>query len=358
MIGLESEYRHRTILKFSRAILILVTLGAVCRPFMIYLPPFVTALGVLNVIAASATYFVIRSGRFPRCEATLVLALCNLVTLPLYLITGGVNSQFSFFMPVLALVTALVGTARMAWALAGLFILLILVLIYAGEQVTDLTSYPYVADKTLARGAWLIVGVLVASYFGSYFRRAYDRQSVLLDKLATVDHLTGLLNRRGLEVRLAEELQRSTRSGQPLSVLMMDVDYFKQFNDRNGHAAGDECLIRVGRCLRRNTRAEDIVSRYGGEEFLLVLVNTDERQALIVAEKLRRALNEMPASSTGENISVTIGTVTTVANRSLDRMPASEQLIHHADEALYVGKANGRNRVEASKAVLGTVDYS
>jgi diguanylate cyclase (GGDEF)-like protein len=211
----------------------------------------------------------------------------------------------------------------------------------------DLTGFFFSQEKTRVRSVWLVVSIIVAGGFGMYFRRSYDDQSELLDRLAAVDHLTGLLNRRGLEVRLQEELQRAARSGQPLSVLMIDVDFFKQFNDRHGHAAGDDCLIKVARCLRSQTRAEDIISRYGGEEFLIVLSNTNVCEATIVAEKLRAAITKINPLPDGSGISVTIGIASLAQGNNKEKSPAAGELIRCADSALYRGKEAGRNRVVA-----------
>lgn len=347
----DHDYRHRTTLKFSRALMLIVFVGSIGRMFVTHLPDYIVWLGLLNVVLAAAVYGVIRSNRFPRFEAALVTALCFVFVYPLFFTTGGVNSQYVFFMTLIPMVVALVGSVRMTWAICVVQVAIVLILFLLADRIPDLTGYPFIEEKTRVRSVWLVVGIVIASYFGVYFRKAYDEQSALLDKLASVDHLTGLLNRRGLQSRLQEELQRSSRSGQPLSVLMMDVDYFKQFNDKHGHAAGDTCLLSVARCLRKHTRAEDIVSRYGGEEFLVVLINADAKEALSVAEKLRKAISALDPLGNGEHISVTTGVVST-ASAALAAMhvycvmPAAEDLIREADIALYRGKSAGRNRVE------------
>jgi diguanylate cyclase (GGDEF)-like protein len=353
MTGLDPDYRHRTTLRFSWAMLILFSVGAVGRLFVQYLPDVLIWLGAVNVLVSLAIYLIIRSKRYLGAEPGLVLFLCLFCTIPLYLGTGGVNSQYVYFMTLIPMMAALLGSVRLTWTVCVIQMVLIFLMNMFGDLIPDLTGFPFLEDKTRVRSVWLMLGVFIGSYFGVYFRKAYDEQSELLDKLAGIDHLTGLLNRRGLKTRLDEELQRSTRSGSPLSVLMLDVDFFKQFNDKYGHAAGDECLIKVARCLRKHTRAEDIVSRYGGEEFLIVLINADVQETMGVAEKLRQAINELDPVAGSAKISVTIGAASLPAADPLITLPHAEELIRQADEALYRGKEGGRNRVELADHAAG-----
>jgi diguanylate cyclase (GGDEF)-like protein len=159
-----------------------------------------------------------------------------------------------------------------------------------------------------------------------------------LQALATTDGLTGLKNHRTFKERLDEEFQRAARYQLPLSLVLLDVDRFKEFNDNFGHPAGDEVLKSVARLLRENTRNTDIVARYGGEEFVVLLLNNDRADALILAERLRQAIESAPwkqrevTASCGVS-SLTLGTHT------------SAELIATADIALYHSKQNGRNRV-------------
>lgn len=157
------------------------------------------------------------------------------------------------------------------------------------------------------------------------------------------DPLTGLYNRRYLEENLARELQRCERKGLPLSVLMLDVDHFKRFNDQHGHAAGDAILAHVGRVLREHTRGEDIACRYGGEEFTIVLPETDVATALVRAEALRVAVG----SGTIMHLGKTLGpiTISVGAATAPDDGGTAQVLLEVADAALYRAKAEGRDRV-------------
>jgi diguanylate cyclase (GGDEF)-like protein len=118
--------------------------------------------------------------------------------------------------------------------------------------------------------------------------------NALLSQAAITDGLTGLRNHRAFQESLMNLVQMAERYGQPLSLIMLDIDYFKQFNDRFGHPAGDELLRQVASLLRRSARAYDVVARYGGEEFAILLPNTDLNEAVRVAERLRQQIEALP----------------------------------------------------------------
>jgi diguanylate cyclase (GGDEF)-like protein len=164
-----------------------------------------------------------------------------------------------------------------------------------------------------------------------------------LAQLAVTDGLTGLYNHRHLHERLALEVERSQRSGLPLSLLMLDVDHFKQFNDTFGHPAGDEVLRQLARVLNDTRRANDVVARYGGEEFAVILVDTAKFTAAKVAERVRERVSLHDFSDAAQRagkISVSVG-VATYPDDGAD----AEALVRAADTALYAAKRAGRNRV-------------
>jgi diguanylate cyclase (GGDEF)-like protein len=172
-----------------------------------------------------------------------------------------------------------------------------------------------------------------------------ERLSARLEKLATMDGLTGLFNRRHFETLARIEWGRFQRYGRPLSLLALDVDEFKAINDRFGHDAGDLVLKTIADDCSSMRRETDIVARFGGEEFVLLLPETNEAAAELVAERLRKSIEEHSHAFPGEQpqISVSIG----VAGATLG-MPSFEALLKRADEALYEAKRNGRNQVIAS----------
>ena len=166
-----------------------------------------------------------------------------------------------------------------------------------------------------------------------------------LRSLAGLDGLTGIANRRTFEEALATEWRRAVRAATPLSLLMIDIDHFKQFNDKFGHQCGDDCLREVAGALAAQThRAGDFPARYGGEEFAIVLPATESIGAVRIAENVRAGVErlelEHPHSSVASVVTVSIGAASVIPTRS-DRV---EKLVCFADIALYRAKDSGRNR--------------
>lgn len=158
------------------------------------------------------------------------------------------------------------------------------------------------------------------------------------------DPLTGLGNRKYFDRMIDMAVQGALASGEPLSLLLLDIDHFKSFNDSYGHLTGDQVLRLVGMSLKQTIKGQDITARYGGEEFAVVLPNTVLRQALTVADHIRRAVmaNELKKKSTGE----ILGRVTiSVGVAMLKQEDDTDALIERADACLYAAKRNGRNRV-------------
>ncbi len=158
------------------------------------------------------------------------------------------------------------------------------------------------------------------------------------------DPLTGLGNRKYFDRSIDTAVQTALASGEPLSLLMFDIDHFKSFNDSYGHLTGDQVLRLVGMSLRQTIKGQDITARYGGEEFAVVLPNTALRQALTVADHIRRAVmaKELKKKSTGEilgRVTISVGVAMLKAGDDTD------SLIERADACLYAAKRNGRNRV-------------
>lgn len=159
-----------------------------------------------------------------------------------------------------------------------------------------------------------------------------------LEAMATTDGLTGLYNLRAFQEFLDQQFHRAVRRELPLSIIILDIDWFKSFNDSFGHPAGNVLLCRMSRLLENNCRPEDLVARYGGEEFALVLPNTPSEGALQIAERLLERIRLEPWENRSITASLGIATLT-------NDTPDAESLIKAADRALYLSKANGRNRV-------------
>jgi diguanylate cyclase (GGDEF)-like protein/PAS domain S-box-containing protein len=207
-----------------------------------------------------------------------------------------------------------------------------------GLRATDLTMTPmHAADG-------LFVAVL-------HDITRHKQSEDALQRAAMLDPLTMIANRRQFDVFMEKEWQRAVRNGQPLSLVVLDVDNFKLYNDTLGHVAGDACLQKVARALQAHAlRPTDLAARYGGEEFVLLFAETPADAAARLAESLRAAVEGLqlpnPRSPTSRWITVSVG-VATIVPTQLDDI---EQLFICADRAMYAAKASGRNRVEAAVA--------
>jgi two-component system, cell cycle response regulator len=165
--------------------------------------------------------------------------------------------------------------------------------------------------------------------------------------MANRDGLTGLYNARFFQEALTRELDKSKRTGRPLSVLIFDVDWFKRINDRHGHPVGDLVLQHLSRIARSVLRGYDMLARYGGEEFIAMLTETNASQALLLGERLRKIVEQRPfVTEETEVIKATVSVGVAGAQAPYDK----KDLISQADQALYRAKETGRNKVIQYKA--------
>ncbi len=166
--------------------------------------------------------------------------------------------------------------------------------------------------------------------------------------MAIYDTLTGLYNRRYLEERLITETQKAFYGGSPLSLVMVDIDHFKKVNDTFGHTTGDLVLKEIASLLKNSVRKKDTVARYGGEEFILILPEAGLEETTIIAERIRRQIENTPfeMEQTRLNLTVSLG----ISNFPSHHARSKEDLVKMADQALYDAKRGGRNRVCVFKA--------
>lgn len=249
--------------------------------------------------------------------------------------------------------SALYNDVRLDWAAAGTLVpyrsVVALPFRLDGEQAGVIFLRTLLDEASLGRPDVEFADTVVRAAVAA-IRRAQMIESTRADKarfevLALTDPLTQTHNRRALMERLTSELERARRYALHLSVLMVDLDHFKAINDSYGHVVGDEVLRGVSRVLQREARAVDIVARFGGEEFVVVLPETGEEGAVALAERIRARVEETPPVTGGEygwlRVTVSIGVATVPSTR----VNSPEELIAVADEALYRAKAQGRNRV-------------
>lgn len=198
---------------------------------------------------------------------------------------------------------------------------------------------------TLAGLAAYLMMIVNGAGFLLLCKQKADDQMTLL---ATTDFLTSLVNRRAFFQQAERARQLALRLRKPIALLMLDIDHFKQLNDRFGHATGDEALVLFADTARATLREHDIMGRLGGEEFALALPGTDLPGAVLAAERLRQAVTDAPLSAAGmpHRMTVSIGVVLIEPNEELTAALA------RADQALYAAKSGGRNRVEVGPSVL------
>ncbi len=271
-------------------------------------------------------------------------------TLALTFTLLGAAILIAALMPVMQIIRLLSdGILRRRW-----YVLLVLIFIF----IAGYLLYAYIFRNRIATVADLVVPTIFL--LGSIFvglttalalQTAIDLQRVVvLENENITDPLTDLFNRRYLDRRLVEEFDRARRYGLSLSLILLDIDHFKSINDRYGHQIGDQVLRSLGELIQEAVRKSDLVARYGGEEIMIIALNTPAEGALVVAERLRRLIemqnieiDTVDGAPKGIAISASFG----VAGLN-EQMPAIRDLVRSADEAMYLAKRNGRNQVVVS----------
>ncbi len=227
--------------------------------------------------------------------------------------------------------------------------------------VNLMPQWQVVSNALLFSGPVLLIGILLLLSNNAYERQQKTEQILKstvedledsryrLEAAASVDFLTGALNRRSMTARMNEEVSLYARHGTPFSLVMGDLDHFKHFNDQYGHAAGDMILEEVVRAIKSHIRGADMLSRWGGEEFLLLFPNTPSAEAKAAAENLRKAIEAL-SFSWEDNVDLKITMTFGVAE--FNPVQGLDHSIIQADDALYHAKITGRNRVVAFEEMV------
>lgn len=196
----------------------------------------------------------------------------------------------------------------------------------------------------------LFISIIFTCIIGIFFLALFARElTAIVERRSQLDALTGVLNRQGINLRFAAELERSTRSRHPLTILLIDIDHFKAINDTHGNLAGDEALIRVADIIGAAIRAYDLLGRFGGDEFLVLLPEADTGKATEIAERILANPAMMLAH---QPITLSIGVAQATPDDHLTT------LIDRADAALYEAKRDGRNSVRAHRPAQQTDEQS
>ena len=310
-----------------------------------------TACSVLGLIAV---YAAIRSGwsrRFKDPALTLAQILYAITCCAAAFVIAGPARGVT--LPILAIILMFGIFGLTTRQMLGVLVYSLVAFGVASGVVAarDEPDYPPVVA---AAYVGMVVVVLLSSTFlttrvqstREHLRRQKAELAQALEQirqLATHDDLTGLLNRRAMLDRMQLEQRRSLRSGSPLLIAQLDIDHFKAVNDTHGHAAGDLVLQRFADTVRRNVRDTDVLARWGGEEFVLLLCDTPAADAVALMERLRQAVQAMqvPVAQGGQPITVTVS-IGLARHTPADPLAGT---LERADRALYAAKAGGRNRV-------------
>lgn len=323
---------------------ILVTFSTIVRPFFADLPLILTIIGIFNSLLTGSLFLLFTFAK-PRTVYLYLLTVCVfLAVTPLLVLSGGINSQFAVLIPLFPLLACLVITRNAGIITAIVNIALILLLRYFETNIQQIDEFSHNIEIQNARTFWLCLGTLLSLFFALQFTQLNQQLSSKLEYQANIDVLTGLFNRRYIIDKLMSDLPELAKQERWLSVLMIDVDHFKNLNDQYGHLFGDECLKAVARSLDSSVRNEfDFAGRYGGEEFLIILKGVNQEKAGDIAEKIRQNIENIEFINNNEKISltVTIG----YCSRLAHHVANINHIINLADQALYEGKANSRNCV-------------
>ncbi len=303
--------------------------------------PILAWVNVISVIMYAVAYYAY--GKRMNGLATTLVWTEVIVHAALGTVLIGWDSGFHYYL--LMFIPALAVTTRGAMAIISL---LILFTCYAGLYLLSYWQAPLepISANALLGVFFFNLGVVFAmfSYLGFFYVKSISSANRKLNRLASVDELTQLYNRRQAKALAETELSRADRNNLPLCVMLLDLDHFKLINDVYGHDKGDQVLQYLAKIMHRELRQHDIIGRWGGEEFMILLPETDLAHAEHIGERLRGAIaGHAWGTDLGHDLQVTasIGMSQHKPNETFNR------LLKRADTALYMSKSEGRNRVTA-----------
>ncbi|TKB05229.1 GGDEF domain-containing protein [Alteromonas portus] len=352
--GVKSHYKDET----NRRIIVVNLFAAVGTSitFLLGIRAFIdaeyslsTTLFIASIVFAISQRLQVRfSSATARTWSITLLISCLMVLTLLLIITGGKDNTGPLWMYLVPPVTMFfAGFVRGLLALIAFTVTCAIILFGFNDA-------SYVADYTYAFKTRLLYSFLTVSFLSAFYeysrQKSYDTALYLseqFERQAKHDHLTNLLNRRGAQQCLDREYARMLRSKRPFSVAIADVDRFKSINDTLGHEQGDEVLRQISVKFNARLRGQDILGRWGGEEFIFIFTDTDEAGAVQALESIKELLSKAPLSVYGKEIHVTSSFGVSEVSAETDISSA----IRRADQALYYAKDNGRNRVCAISSI-------
>ena len=340
---MESSTQQEMTLVACRILIIFIWVSTFARPIFGELNAIFTLIGVFEGVIALVIYATVRTGLLGRAAPVVVSIAMPLMGLPMILLSGGVNSPINFVLPIFPFYATLLMGTRFSWVATIAICAVVLQLGMFSDAIVDITESNHSDAETNARTYWIIIALLTAAAISTSFNKLTDSLSRTLREEANMDYLTRVANRRGLEKILDREIRSAHRHDSWLSLILLDIDNFKSFNDTQGHLAGDECLRKIAELIRSSSRTrQDFVGRWGGEEFLIILPDTDPEEAKKFAELVRREIAFMDCKNTDQD-----NTVTATLGLASARGHQTEikTMIDTADRALYTGKSKGKNCV-------------
>lgn len=292
-----------------------------------------------------SSHLILRFGRgVNRHRLSSNLLLACLVILMLYLVYGGgANATGPLWIYLVPPVALFFGGLKKGLINTTLFTIAVGVMLFFPNDELLATSY------TIEFKTRLLYSFITAAFLSGFYEysrhQSYEEIQELSDKFeqqARQDPLTKLANRRGMTEHLIYEVNRSKRSKLPMTLILADVDHFKKVNDNYGHDAGDSLLIQLAESFIVNLRKQDIVARWGGEEFLFLLPETNAEEGFILAEKIRQAIQQTTFTHQQHNIQITMS----FGVSEVDTKGNTDNSINMADQYLYLAKKEGRNQTK------------
>lgn len=278
-----------------------------------------------------------------KIEITMFITVFSIIIL-----MCGVNQSECKFLYLFVIITTTIQSGmKQGLIVSGISSLIILVM--------DIIMVPNVEVNTYFENDLILVGIFIlTSWILGFYVKIEEQHIKMLEELVNIDGLTQLYNHRYFYDTLIEIVKNGKRYNKPVSMIFIDIDYFKQYNDTYGHQKGDYVLRKIGEIIKENVREGDIAARYGGEEFAVILPNTSEEQAIYIAEKLRGKIEsthfEGEKSQPKGKITASMG-VSIYPDKAKDEI----ELIKSADDALYRAKFFNKNRVEVYTSILDEI---
>ena len=265
------------------------------------------------------------------------------------LYTGGINSSSLVWLPFMPVAGAMVAGRKMGFSLSLLCLLTVVAMFILNRVMgIDLTIQPTTELDRLVDLSLMLLAITALAWYNESAKKQAMKQleeaRTRMQELATIDPLTGVYNRRQFFNHSRQLFENTPEQHGEISILMLDIDRFKRVNDTHGHAVGDQILVGMVRLISDALRKQDVLARFGGEEFVVYLPDTDINAAVHIAERLRALIETTPIPTDAGPLTITVslGAAWAADNNPL----AVEDVIRRADSAMYHAKNSGRNRVE------------